>query len=102
MTVPGGARDLRDGQTRAEFLISQLEQPVRLGLRRLLLISHSDCDKYGGSIAFPTAEEEIVRLREDLADAAGLIRDRFPEVSVVTFIAGVTSTGISDIRPVSD
>jgi hypothetical protein len=49
-------------------------------------MSHSDCATYGGLAAFGgDREREAAHHQQELARAAKLIRDKFPEVDVSCF-----------------
>lgn len=97
MTVPGVAKDIRKESLRTDLVVSQLEQPVRRGLKRLVLIAHTDCGKYGGSQAFPSAEKEMETLRDDLEIAARVICRAYPKLRIdkaVALVRGSSCVGI--------
>jgi hypothetical protein len=73
MTVPGAAKDLREGERRGDLVVGLLEPLIKRGLGRVLLISHTDCGKYGGCAAFTDDRDERERLRHDLETASAFL-----------------------------
>jgi len=73
MTVPGAAKELCEAAERGALTASQLEPLVKRGLNRILLVSHTDCGKYGGRKAFADEREERDKLLFDLGAAVGFL-----------------------------
>ncbi len=73
MTVPGAAKELMDGgrmTLRGEVVAGQIAPLIRRGLSRVIVVSHTDCGKYGGSGAFAGWGDQLCRLARDLDAAA--------------------------------
>ncbi|MBI4458002.1 hypothetical protein HY633_03510 [Candidatus Uhrbacteria bacterium] len=78
MTVPGVVKDLAAGDKfRSRWVRGQILNGVlNRGVERIMLVSHTDCGKYGGSAAFRhNYLDEIQALREDLRLAVRLAAD---------------------------
>ena len=100
IVVAGGARTLASPRNDFErdFILEQVRMSILLHrTERVFLMSHSDCATYGGLAAFGgSPEKEAAHHRKELRRAAELIKDRFPEVRVVSLpenrgFAGVTT-----------
>ncbi len=77
MTVPGAAKELMSGgrmTPRGEVVAAQIAPLIKRGLSRVIVISHTDCGKYGGNDAFAGWQDQILRLTGDLGDAAGFFK----------------------------
>ena len=96
IVVAGGAKTLASPRNDFErdFILEQVRMSILLHQTpRVFLMSHSDCATYGGLAAFGgDREQEAAHHQQELARAAQLIRDKFPEVDVSCFF--VTFEGI--------
>lgn len=55
-------------------------------IRRVILFTHTDCAAYGGLSRFDSNEEKEFEFHSsELKKAAGVIRERFPELAVETY-----------------
>lgn len=74
LTIPGAAKDLNTATVRGRTAVASLYELAGSGFDRLVLVSHTDCGKYGGCAAFAGAAEEAGRLAADLRRAAAFLR----------------------------
>lgn len=95
----GGPKDLVTDGIRCQMTLSQLDL-VAHKLERLLLVAHTDCDRYGGSRAFKDAGAELAALEADLAAAKARINAAFPKLKIATAIARVRGVRCLGITPV--
>jgi carbonic anhydrase len=104
IVVAGGAKTLASPRNDFErdFILEQVRMSILLHkTERVFLMSHSDCATYGGLAAFGgDRERESSHHQQELQRAAGLIRDRFPEVKAQTFF--VTFEGIFAASPTTE
>jgi hypothetical protein len=71
MTMPGAAKDLTDGTARGRALLPRISALVEEhGLKRIVLVAHTDCGKYGGRAAFAGPDDEMNCLVKDMKKAA--------------------------------
>ncbi len=82
----GAAKELAHDSARSRMAFAQLEL-VAGKIGRLVLLSHTDCGKYGGSKAFASPEEELRILCADLDAAKARIETAFPKLKVLTAVA---------------
>ena len=88
--MPSGPRILVKDETR-EVILGNIER-VSIGLHHIeevLLIAHRDCGAYGGSVAFRGPAEEKATQVEDLKLAAGVLKERFPNLNVTMYYAEI-------------
>ena len=52
--------------------------------KTIILTNHLDCGAYGGSKKFKSYQEEIVFHKKELAQAAQIIKKKFPELKIKT------------------
>lgn len=97
--TPGGAKDLVADGGRCQMALSQIDL-VAHKLERLVLVAHTDCDRYGGSRAFKDADAEVRSLTDDLAAAKARINAAFPKLKIATAVARVKGTRCHGITPV--
>jgi hypothetical protein len=69
-------------------------------LDRLVLVSHTDCGKYGGSKAFSSPDAELRKLTEDLEAARSRIYASFPKLKVRLAVARTKGTKCGGVQPV--
>lgn len=86
IVVAGGAKTLASPRNDFErdFILEQVRMAERLHkVRRVLLMSHSDCATYGGLAAFKGDRRvEMEHHSKELLRAAALISENFPAISV--------------------
>lgn len=82
----GAAKELAHDSVRSRMAFAQLEL-VAGKIGRLVLLSHTDCGKYGGSKAFESPDAELRTLTADLDAARARIEAAFPKLKVLTAIA---------------
>lgn len=89
IVVAGGAKTLASPRNDFErdFILEQVRMSILLHqTRRVFLMSHSDCATYGGLAAFGgDRERESAHHKTELQRAAGLIKERFPDVEAECF-----------------
>lgn len=102
MTLPGAAKELGADMPRGAALARELERLADKGLRRVILVSHTDCGKYGGDAAFSGPPQQQERLRGDLAAARAFIMSRLPGLAVSLAIAVIADSRVEKIGPVAD
>lgn len=95
----GGPKDLALDGTRSQMAFAQIEL-VAHKLDRVVLVAHTDCDRYGGSAAFKDADAELAALTQDLDAAKARIVAAFPKLKVATAIARVKGPRCCGITPV--
>src|ERR1700686_4885114 len=82
IVVAGGAKTLASPRNDFErdFILEQVRMAERLHkVRRVLLMSHSDCATYGGLAAFKGDRQvEMEHHRKELLRAAELVSETFP------------------------
>lgn len=78
----------------AEFLLRQIDLAWQLhGVKRAVLVGHTDCGAYGGRAAFTSDEEERAVMAEDLRAARALVTARCPGLEVTSLLAVLTADG---------
>lgn len=81
--VAGGAKDLAspaDASSR-EYLLSQIAKSIKLHhTPRVILMAHSECGAYGGSV------DENFYVAE-LKKAADIVKEKFSEISIESYFA---------------
>lgn len=95
----GAAKELVTEGVRCQMALSQIDL-VAHKLERLVLVAHTDCDRYGGSRAFKDADAELRALAGDLAAAKTRISAAFPKLKIATAIARVKGTRCCGVTPV--
>ena len=83
--VAGGAKCLAspDHRSEREFVLDQIRKSMQLHrTTRVVLMVHSDCGAYGGSAAFEDAGAEASHHERELRQAAVLLRDAIPDLTV--------------------
>jgi hypothetical protein len=87
MTTPGVSKELGADSPRQRFIFGQLGRYWGSGPGRVVLLSHLDCGKYGGSRAFTSVKEEADAYVRDMNAAAEALHRSFPAVQVDMAVA---------------
>ena len=90
VSVAGAAKNLVDPSNPAdpEFIFRQIDIAHRLHqIEEVIIINHLDCGAYGK--IFNSPDEERARHVADLNNAKAMIAARFPNLRVVTLLAGL-------------
>jgi len=80
--IAGGAKALASPESEPDrlFLLKQIRVSINLhGAKRVILMCHEDCGAYGGKQAFANDEEESEKIRDDLKEAAHILKNNLPE-----------------------
>lgn len=93
MAFAGAAKEVASG-TRRSFLMNQIDAALQRGLKRIILLSHTDCGKYGGRGAFRNADVEYRALGTDLQVTCEMLRTDFPSLALD---AGILETGADSV-----
>ena len=96
MTIPGVAKELSESTVRGRVTLQVLDTLVHDGLKKLTLVSHTDCGKYGGCGAFSGSMEEQMQLTHDLRLAVRYLRSRL-QIDVRLAIASVEKQACAEI-----
>lgn len=99
LATAGAAKELAHDGPRYDMIMSQLEL-VAGKIDRLVLVSHTDCGKYGGARAFANPEAEILALTADLEAAKARIAAALPKLKIKTAIAKTRGTRCLGVSPV--
>jgi carbonic anhydrase len=82
-----------------EFIFRHIEIAQRLHhIESVYLLNHRDCGAYGKF--YTTPEEEVERHHQDLKKAAAMITEKFPDLSVKSFLATLEAPGKVGFEPV--
>jgi len=88
-TEVGCSKAIIDSVEDRERLFGVIEVAIRLhSIKEIWLIDHIDCGAYGGSKEHDDVESEESFHKQKLDEAAGIIGDKFPELSVTKIYAG--------------
>src|SRR5258708_23780618 len=89
VVIAGGAKTLASPRNDFErdFILEQVRMSILLHkTERAYIMCHSDCATYGGLAAFQgDREAESQHHCQELERAAGLLKDRFPDLTVAYF-----------------
>jgi carbonic anhydrase len=89
VVIAGGAKTLASPRNDFErdFILEQVRMSILLHkTERAYIMCHSDCATYGGLAAFQgDREAESQHHCQELERAAGLLKDRFPDLKVECF-----------------
>jgi len=99
LATAGAAKELAHDTPRSEMIFSQLEL-IAGKIGRLVLVSHTDCGKYGGSKAFASAEVELRTLTADLEAARSRIQAAFPKLKISLGVARTKGTRCLGVDPI--
>ena len=87
VSLAGAAKNLLDPETQA-LALKQVGLSRQLhGIKEVHLVNHTDCGAYGGRAAFAGDEAEHRKHADDLTAAAEAIRQEFPDLTVVKWLA---------------
>lgn len=87
MTVPGVARELVPGYSRLMRVIARLRTLQNRGLRRVILLGHTNCAMRGGSATPKNADAESRAIAADLEGTASMLMGSVPDLEISTAIA---------------
>jgi carbonic anhydrase len=87
LATAGAAKELHPGTVRNDLFLSQLELVATKGLKRVILLSHTDCGKYGGDAAFGGTTAQRATLATDLEETARSIAEQYPKIKIERGIA---------------
>ncbi|MFA5133634.1 MAG: carbonic anhydrase [Patescibacteria group bacterium] len=91
-TYAGGVKDLISPKNPAftDHILESIRISYDLhGVRKAVLMNHTDCGAYGGKAAFESPEAEEDQLIDDLKASAGLIKNRWPDMEVTLVLSKV-------------
>lgn len=73
LTTAGVAKELGEATPRRDLITAELRSlKAKYGISELVLLSHQDCGKYGGSIAFAGPLAEAERYCSDMTAASAV------------------------------
>ncbi len=87
LATAGAAKELHPGTVRNDLFLSQMELIATKGLKRVILLSHTDCGKYGGDAAFGGITPQRATLSADIDATAKALAELFPKLKVEGGIA---------------
>lgn len=79
LATAGGAKELTSFDLRR---LAHVKDNMPEDGEEIILLSHTDCGKYGGDAAFKSGELQISRLRHDLHEAMTVLRTIYPSNTV--------------------
>lgn len=86
VAIAGVSKAILDADTH-EAVFKQLDIAQRLhGVTTIHLLDHIDCGAYGGSKEHADKEAEVAMHKEKLAEATKVITERFPALTVKSYI----------------
>ena len=86
-TDAGGAREVTQKGHLGKWITDNAGIAYhRHGARTFVLVNHADCAYYGGSVSFASFNEERLTHEVDLKDAAGILKEQFPDVKVYAYL----------------
>lgn len=100
LTYPGAAFAGVDSQTSDLFFSDLAHVIVKEQVRKVTLISHTDCAKYAAKYFWQNEEEERKQLTKDLRVVARRIRGLFSGVDVLCAIAKVQDDVVKELIPI--
>lgn len=84
----GGPEKLAIGSESSHVLLNEVAMSgIFHQINEVFLVSHQDCDAYGGSIAFESPEVEEELIRKDLVKGAEVIAQKYPKVKIIKLFA---------------
>lgn len=85
VAVAGASKSILDGPSR-EYILGQIDIGIRLhGVERIHIVDHIDCGAYGGSKLHDHEDAEITFHAGQCAGAADAIREKFPQLTVLSY-----------------
>jgi hypothetical protein len=101
-SAAGAAKSFNDGP---EFAIQNVWYNLEISrklhnIQKVILINHTDCGAYGGSIRFADQEKEIAFHTAELRSGFRKIKERMPDVEVVGVLAIMHESSV-EFREVS-
>lgn len=92
VAVAGASKDIDEG---GEFVLKQVDIAYRLhGVRRVILMNHTDCGAYGGRM-----EHDAQAHGEIMTRAKEKILAAYPDVQVDLMLADIADDGTVSIAP---
>jgi carbonic anhydrase len=77
-----------------EFILRQINISKQLhGIKKVILMNHTDCGAYGGRAAFPDRHAERAGHRTDMEEAKKLILSFYPDLEVETVLVDIEEDG---------
>ena len=93
VSVAGGAGALVNKESQG-FILKQIALSQKLhGIKKVILMNHTDCGAYGGKAAFKSEAEEKAKHQEDLNKAEEIVKKEFPELEAWKIIANMSESG---------
>ena len=93
VSFAGAAKNIVDESSRA-FALKQIEISRRLhGMKQVHLMNHMDCGAYGGHAAFTNEAAEKQKQIADMQSAAEIIKQSFPDLEVILWLAHIEEEG---------
>ncbi|MDD4409922.1 MAG: hypothetical protein PHW52_04715 [Candidatus Pacebacteria bacterium] len=99
VSVAGSSKGIADdNEDVRSFLMNQIKISHDLhGAENIILVHHSDCGAYKGSYDFATPQEEEAKQKEDIFKVEGLIKESFPDMSVIKVWAKMNDENGNDV-----
>ncbi|HTK04625.1 MAG TPA: hypothetical protein VL500_03510 [Candidatus Eisenbacteria bacterium] len=95
----GAAKELAHEGVRSDMVFAQIAL-LKGRTDRMVLVSHTDCGRYGGARAFAGPDAELRRLAADLAAAKHRVETAFPWLTVKTAIARTRGNRCLGVTPI--
>lgn len=99
MSTAGAGKELGHLGARTKMVLSQLSRFANAGVTRVIVLSHTDCGKYGGNAAFADDHAQCVGLTSDLGNATKLLREKFPKIRFETGIIRCHGHDVTGVEP---
>jgi carbonic anhydrase len=82
VSLAGAAKNFLDPDS-INIMMKQIDISRRLhGTTEVHIMNHTDCGAYGGKTAFADEETERAKLIADMKQAAEMIKDKWPDLTV--------------------
>ena len=86
-TDGGGVKQLLAEGPVKDWILANLEIAFNLhDVSRIILVNHQDCGAYGGSSNFNSVEKELAFHRNQLTQAALLLKEKYPNMQVQAYL----------------
>lgn len=86
----GDMISIAGGVQNADFILNQITLSKKLhGIKRVILINHTDCGAYGGSAAFTSLDEEKAAHTVELQKMRERLGTPFPDLDITTLLAEI-------------
>jgi carbonic anhydrase len=102
LSVAGSIQTLASNEEPGRrFMEEQVDVSKRMhGIRRVILINHTDCGAYGGRAAFESDEEETRRHTADMSAVEIWLKETYPGLIVEKQLARIEADGSVHIKHV--